>query len=96
MIGDRIAELRKDKGMTQEMLAEYLNVTRSSIGNYEKGVNEPSLQVVTKLCELFGVSADYLLGLSKHKYNINLEPTHTVDLIYKILDIFKGYKITKR
>lgn len=96
MIGDRICELRKDNGMTQDDLAKYLNVTRASISNYEKGVNEPSLQIIIKLSKLFNVSSDYLLELTKEKYNLNFENKDNRELIFKIFNILKDYKIMKR
>lgn len=96
MIGDRICELRKDRGMTQQALADYLNIASSSISNYENDINSPSVEVVIALADLFDVSTDYILCRTKEKYNLNLEPSNTVELIYKILNVFKGYKITKR
>lgn len=96
MIGDIICELRKDKGMTQDDLAAHLNLSSSSISNYEQGVNEPSLQVVRKLAILFNVSADYILELSKERYNLNLENKVNKDLVLKIFNLLKEYKITKR
>lgn len=95
MIGDRICELRKDRNMTQDDLAEYLNVTRSSISNYETGLNEPSLESVRKLSTLFNVSSDYLLELTKEKYNLNLESKENKEVIIKIFNILKDYKISK-
>lgn len=96
MIGDRICELRKDKGMTQDDLATYLNVTGSSVSNYEKGVNDPSVHVIIKLCALFNVSADYILEITKEKHNLNLENKDNRELIFKIFNVLKGYKISKR
>lgn len=40
-LGERLKTLRKEHRYTQEFLADYLNVTRPAIGNYEKGINEP-------------------------------------------------------
>ena len=62
MIGRRIAELRKEKGMTQEELARALNITRSALSLYEIGKREPDTDTIKKIAEFFGVSIDYLLG----------------------------------
>lgn len=63
MIGDRIRQLRKDRGLTQEQLASIIGVERSSIGKYEgKQQITPSDEVKFKLAEFFGVSLDYLCG----------------------------------
>lgn len=96
MIGDRICELRKDRGMTQQHLADYLGIASSSVSNYENGLNAPSVDVVIKLADLFDVSADYILCRTKGKYNPNLDHSSNSELTNKIFDVLKGYKITKR
>lgn len=64
MIGDRIRELRKKKGVTQEQLAAIIGVERSSIGKYEgKQHIVPSDEVKVKLAEYFGSTLDYLCGV---------------------------------
>ena len=64
MIGDRIRDLRKRKGVTQEQLAAIIGVERSSIGKYEgKQHIVPSDEVKVKLAEYFGVTLDYLCGV---------------------------------
>ena len=61
MLGARIALLRSQKAMSQQALAKALGISASAVGMYEQGRREPSLQMVVKLAELFGVSTDYLL-----------------------------------
>ena len=61
MTGERIKNLRKSRGMTQQQLADALGVERSSIGKYETG-SLPSAEGMLKLAEYFGVSVDYLFG----------------------------------
>ncbi|OUM95311.1 MAG: XRE family transcriptional regulator [Thermobacillus sp. ZCTH02-B1] len=62
MIGERLRQLRKAKGMTQEQVAAYLNAAKSTVSQYENNVNEPDLKTLVKLADLFGVSVDYLFG----------------------------------
>ena len=62
--GDKIRALRQEKGLTQKQLASKLEVTKSTISGYEQGVKSPSVEALIKLCSMFNVSADYLLGLS--------------------------------
>ena len=62
--GDKIKVLRQEKGLTQKQLAEKLELTKSTISAYEQSVKYPSVEVLIKLCSLFNVSSDYLLGLS--------------------------------
>lgn len=62
MIGERLRQLRKAKGMTQEQVAAYLNAAKSTVSQYENNVNEPDLKTLVKLADLFNVSVDYLFG----------------------------------
>ncbi|WP_244863657.1 helix-turn-helix domain-containing protein [Paenibacillus cisolokensis] len=49
-------------GWTQEQLAAKLNVAKSTISQYENNINEPDLQMLVQMANLFNVSVDYLLG----------------------------------
>ena len=60
-MGDRIREARKNSKLTQEQLAERLDLSVEFISNIERGLKLPSLQVFTKMIEVLNVSADYLL-----------------------------------
>lgn len=56
--GKQIRHLRTKAGMTQEKLAEELNVTRQALSNWERDINEPDLHMLQKICFLFGVHMD--------------------------------------
>ena len=60
-IGERLTELRKSRGLSQEELAEQLTLTRQTISKWELGQSSPDIEYVIALCEYFGVSTDYLL-----------------------------------
>ena len=60
-MGDRIREARKQQGLTQEQLAEKVDITLEYISQIERGLKTPSMQVFIKLVEVLDVSADYLL-----------------------------------
>ena len=60
-MGDRIKEVRKKQKLTQEQLAERLDVSVEFIGQIERGLKLPSMQVFIRLIENLNVSADYLL-----------------------------------
>ena len=60
-IGQKITELRVQKGITQEELAERLDVSRQSISKWEMDSALPQIDKVLMLCEFFGVTADELL-----------------------------------
>ena len=60
---ERLKELRKNNKYTQKELSRKLGITLSAYSNYEQGIREPSLQIIIKLVRIYGVSADYILGL---------------------------------
>ena len=64
MIGERLAELRKLNGDTQESMAEKLHISKGAIRTYEQERNRPSYETLIAICKLYGTSADYLLGLT--------------------------------
>lgn len=68
--GKRIAMLRKERGWGQKQLASYLKVSVSTISNYEQSVHSPDLSILSKLADLFEVSADYLLGRTDNRSNL--------------------------
>lgn len=61
---NRIATERKRLDLTQEELAEKLNISQKSISKYETGAHKPSFETLTEMAKLFNVSTDYLLGIS--------------------------------
>lgn len=61
VMGDRIREARKKQNLTQEQLAEKLDVTVVYISQIERGLKLPSLPIFVKIVEILNVSADYLL-----------------------------------
>lgn len=64
LFSQRLKELRLEKGMTQQQVASLLNMKQQSYIRYEYGTGEPSLNTLVKLTQIFGVSSDYLLGIS--------------------------------
>ena len=61
-VGDRLKNLREQKGMTQTELADLINVTKVSVCCYESGKRTPSLETLDDLSNIFGVRSDYFLG----------------------------------
>ena len=62
-IGERLKESRKTAGYTQAKIAEILNMTQQQYSRFENGVFELNYAQIIKLCKLYDISADYLLGL---------------------------------
>ncbi len=65
-IGAKIKALRKKRGITQERLAEYLNISAQAVSKWENGTALPDISYVPKLVSFFGVSADELFSLNKN------------------------------
>ncbi len=61
--GERIARLRREKGLTQEDLAERLGVTQPVVSDYERGRLRLHGELIVQLAAILGVSADEILGL---------------------------------
>ena len=61
MLGERIATFRKRAGISQAELAKRINVSTSTIGMYEQGRREPSIEVLIALSEEFNVTIDVLV-----------------------------------
>lgn len=61
ILADKIMELRKKNGWSQEELAEQMNVTRQSVSKWEGAQSVPDLDKILQLARIFGVSTDYLL-----------------------------------
>jgi|GEM_PF-361773 transcriptional regulator with XRE-family HTH domain len=62
--GDRLRQLRLSRGFTQEALAEKLSLGIRQIHRYERGLSDPSGNIVAKIAKELDVTTDYLLGLS--------------------------------
>ena len=61
-LSDKILTLRKRGGMSQEELAEKLNVSRQAVSRWELGSAQPDANNILQISKLFGVTADYLLN----------------------------------
>lgn len=66
-LGKKIRELRRARDMTQEQLADCLNVSYQSVSKWETGVATPDLSFIIPLARLFGISTDELLGFEQSK-----------------------------
>ena len=74
-VGEKIKKIRKMAGMTQEELAEKMNVSRQTISKWEKEISSPDLESAIVLCNLFEISLDDLLkgGQSVKEEKISLQ-----------------------
>ena len=79
--GKRIQTMRYSMGLTQEQLAERLNIATSTLGNIERGSKGISMDLAVEISIVLDVSLDYLLLLRKRKTLSQKE------VVYKIIDI---------
>lgn len=58
----RLLKLRKQHGMSQQQVADKINVSRSSYSQYELGIKQPTIQTLKLIADLYKCSIDYLVG----------------------------------
>ena len=101
MIGERLIDLRKDKGLTQKELAERLYINYRTYSGYERNETQASDDVMIKLARFHNVSIDYLLGLSDTPHPIKRGddyirlPKPLSEAGRKELDQFLAYLVSK-
>ena len=64
-LGQRIAYFRKQKGLTQEALAELCSVSAQAVSKWENDLTAPDISLLPRLAEIFSVTVDELLGAKK-------------------------------
>ena len=84
ILGYRLKELRKENKMSQADLGKLLGVTKVSISGYENGTRVPSLDILQGILDVFGVSADFLLG---RELNVVCEDDSNVTMCLSTSDI---------
>lgn len=62
MFPERLVELRKLQKLTQQELANLLNVSKQTVGSWERGRTEPSIPMINELANILNTSTDYLTG----------------------------------
>ncbi len=89
--GLTLKRLREEKGYSQAQLAKKLNISKSSISKYESNQSVPSIETLTRLSLIYGVSLDYLVGIEKNK-TISVEglTNRQLDILNTLLVEFKS------
>lgn len=65
--GERLKRLREDRKLSQQQLADRLNINRSTYARYELGQTQPDYETLQRLADFYGVSVDYLFGRENKK-----------------------------
>jgi transcriptional regulator with XRE-family HTH domain len=105
-IGNRITELRKQKGWSQGELANQINASREAIGKYERNEAVPSVETAKNIAGVFDVSLDYLVGdalkpsfdkrMVKRLEDFELLSEEDKDHLFALLDAFLRDAKTKK
>lgn len=85
MYYDILKKLRKEKQLTQEQLGKILNISTSTVSMYENGTREPDLQTLIRLSEFYGVTTDFILGLTDNPYPASMTAE---DILNRIIQTF--------
>ena len=88
-LGQKIAELRKAKNMTQLELANKLNITDKAVSKWERDISCPDVSTFPKLAEILGVSVDELLQANSSEAK-GTEKEDIVDLVLKAVPLALG------
>ena len=87
VLKDRIFELRTASGYTQVALAKKLGVSKQAVSNWENDNIQPSIEMLVRLADAFGVTTDYLLGRDDAvRLNVDGLPEEAVAHIAMLLD----------
>ena len=91
-IGEMISSLRKEKGMTQNELAEKMNVTDKAVSKWERDLSCPDINTISKLANILDVSVDELLQ-AKKKEKSNTKLRDVINLIFKAISLAMGIAV---
>lgn len=62
----RLKDLREDRDMSQQQVADYLGMKQPQYSRYERGLRDIPTDVLIRLAKLYNTSTDYILGLTNH------------------------------
>ena len=89
--GEKLAKLRKEKGISQEDLAQELNVSRQAVSKWESNSAYPETEKIVLICKFFDASMDELIGIKETKEK---HSNYYYDNLKNILNEFiKGIKM---
>ena len=87
--GERLRELRLSKNMTQDELAFIMGLKKSTICTYEKERRTPKYEIIQKYMELFGVTAEYLMGIDHLSIREDQEEFNYFSMSSKEIELIK-------
>lgn len=85
----RLGQIRKEKGISQQKLADFLQVSRSAVAMWERGASEPDIETLSRLSAFFEVSLDYLLARTDKK---NYSLLDGLDIPKELLEVSLAFQ----
>lgn len=73
IFAERLKTLRKERGLSQQLLGEKIGVSKATISKYENCINPPKLAHAKALADVLSVSFNYLIGFSEYRYKIDAQ-----------------------
>ena len=92
-LGMMIAELRKEKGLTQMELAEKMGVTDKAVSKWERDLSSPDINSLPNLADILGVSVDELMQIKKDAETPKQSVKEIVNLILKAVPVAMGVAV---
>ena len=92
-LGMMIAELRKEKGMTQLELAEKMGVTDKAVSKWERDLSCPDINSLPNLAEILGVTVDELMQIKREAENPKQSPKEIVQTVLKTVPLAMGVAV---
>lgn len=92
-IGSRIRRYRKENGLTQEQLADKINVTKNRVSNWEQGINRPEADILADICRALNVSPSNLLGVYLSSDDLNERERRVIQAYRDKADMQKAVDI---
>ena len=84
-----LKSLRKGKGITQSQLGATIGLSKAVISKYENGLGYPTFDVLIKIADYFGVTTDYILGVSKGKtVDVSKLTDSQIDTVHRVIAEF--------
>lgn len=90
MLAKRLRELRKERGFTQIDISDLIQISNTTLSQYESGKRMPGFAVLSQLCQLYETTTDYILGMSDEK----LLPSTSISISHKEMSTLELIKRT--
>jgi len=92
-----LKQLRAERGMSQQEVADRLGLNKQAVSQYERGVRKPNFEIAEKLADIFNVDLNYLLGYSDKIARLSGDQTDPVSGTYveataAELELLKAYR----